>query len=187
MMTRRIFLASPLVFRSVHAAQGSQWAPLRITIPDTPVVDQHGRSLRFHSDLIFGRTVAINFIFTTCTTICTPLTAVFRKLQKNTAGEPVHLISISVDPDHDRPEKLEEFAKRFDADPNWTFVTGRSSDINVLLKALESFTVDKLSHTSLVLIGNAAADHWTRISGFSPAPVLAGTLREAASFTKGRS
>src|SRR6185503_4496540 len=51
-------------------------------IPDTIVYDQNGKKLRFYSDLVKGKTVAINFIFTTCTTICPPLTATFRKLQQ---------------------------------------------------------------------------------------------------------
>ena len=182
MISRRMFLAAPLVFGcpSSLPCQTSQWSSIRTALPNTPVLDQHGRHLRFYSDLVAGRTVAINFIFTTCTTICTPLTAVFREVQKNTASEAVHLISISVDPESDRPETLAQFAKQFGAGPNWSFVTGQPSDINDLLRSLEAFTVDKLGHTPLVLIGNEPANRWTRITGFSPVPVLVATLREAA-------
>jgi len=51
-------------------------------IPDVLVYDQTGKQLEFTSDLIKGKTVAINFIFTTCTTICPPLTATFRRVQQ---------------------------------------------------------------------------------------------------------
>src|SRR4030095_15157902 len=69
-------------------------------VPDVAVVDQNGKRLNFYSDLVKGKTVAINFVFTTCTTICTPLTATFRRVQQELAAQslPVQLISVSVDP-----------------------------------------------------------------------------------------
>lgn len=51
-------------------------------IPDTIVYDQDGRRLSFYNDLVKGKTVAINFLFTNCTTICPPLAATFRKVQQ---------------------------------------------------------------------------------------------------------
>jgi len=74
-------------------------------IPDIPIVDQNGNRLNFYSDLIKDKTVAINFIFTTCTTICPPLTATFRRVQQElaTSAPDAKLISISVDPTTDTP------------------------------------------------------------------------------------
>ena len=172
-------LVPVLIFcRFVAAAE--QWRPLQI--PDVPVVDQNGKALRFYTDLVRGETVAINFIFTTCRTICTPLTANFRKLQKSLGDEPMKLISISVDPETDKPSVLRNFAASYGAAPGWTFVTGTAQDIETLLKALEAFTGDKTAHTSATLIGNDAARHWTRASGLSPADSLKALLFEAASF-----
>lgn len=147
-----LWLAAVLLFVSAPtlASAGDSWMPLREPIPDTPVIDQNGHPLHFYSDLVKGRTVAIDFIFTSCSTICQPLTANFRKLQKSTAAGTLHLISISVDPDVDRPKVLRDFAAGFGAEPGWTFVTGKRSDIGALLKALDAFTGDKTSHTSMV-------------------------------------
>src|SRR6185503_17054624 len=91
-------------------------------IPDVRVYDENGNALRFYTDLVKGKTVAINFIFTTCTTICPPLTATFRRVQQDlTEGATdVQLISISVDPTTDTPERLREFAAKFKAGPRWT-------------------------------------------------------------------
>ena len=61
-----------------------------LKIPDTPVYDQNGRRLRFYTDVVKGKTVAINFIFTTCTTICPPLTATFRKVQQELGARSGH-------------------------------------------------------------------------------------------------
>src|SRR5262245_57835471 len=52
-------------------------------MPDVRVYDQKGAQKSFYTDLVKGKTVAINFIFTTCTTICPPLTATFRKVQQD--------------------------------------------------------------------------------------------------------
>jgi protein SCO1 len=152
-------------------------------IPDVPVVDQDGKELKFYSDLVKDKTVAINFIFTTCTTVCPPLTATFRKVQQTLGergGKDVHLISISVDPATDTPTRLKGFAEKFKAGPGWTFVTGGVPEINSLLRALGAGVADKNDHTPTVLVGNDRAGHWTRAYGLAPAASLVKVIDEAA-------
>ena len=155
-----------------------------LNIPDTTVYDQDGRKLNFYTDLVKGKTVAINFIFTTCTTICPPLTATFRRVQQSleeSAGKDIQLISISVDPATDVPERLKEFSAKFKAGPNWKFITGSKPEIDELLRALGGFVPDKIDHTPLILIGNDSAKFWTRTYGLAPASQIASLVREAAS------
>jgi cytochrome oxidase Cu insertion factor (SCO1/SenC/PrrC family) len=152
-------------------------------IPDVPVVDQRGRKLNFYSDLVRGKTVAVNFVFTTCTTICPPLTATFRKVQQelgDRVGRDVELISVSVDPVTDTPERLTSFSEKFKAGPGWTFVTGGKPEIDSLLKALGASAPDKNDHTPMILIGNDVAGYWTRTYGLSPAATLVKAIDEAA-------
>ena len=154
-----------------------------LRIPDSAVLDQDGRRINFYTDLIKGKTVIINFIFTTCTNICPSLTATFRGLQQDLrerAGREVHLISISVDPTTDVPERLKQYSTRFKAGPGWTFVTGSKSEIDPLLKALGALVAIKTDHTPMVLIGNDAAGYWTRTYGLSPRSALLKTIDEAA-------
>ncbi|HZI62485.1 MAG TPA: SCO family protein [Pyrinomonadaceae bacterium] len=144
-------------------------------IPHARVLDQNGKQLNFYNDLIKGKSVAINFVFTTCTAICPSLAATFRRVQQEarTRGLDVQLISISVDPTVDTPERLQDFAKKFKAEPGWTFVTGDKSEIDALLQALGAGVTNKNDHTPMVLIGNEAADQWTRAYGLSsPAKIL---------------
>jgi protein SCO1 len=158
-------------------------SPTSLRIPDTAVLDQNGRKLNFYTDLVKGKTVIINFIFTTCTTICPPLTATFRRVQQELgerAGRDVHLISISVDPTIDVPERLKEFAAQFKAGPGWTFVTGNRLEIDGLLKALGAAVADKNDHTPMILVGNDAANYWTRTYGLAPASTLVKAVDEAA-------
>jgi cytochrome oxidase Cu insertion factor (SCO1/SenC/PrrC family) len=153
-------------------------------IPDTTVYDQDGRKLRFYADLVKGKTVAINFIFTTCTTICPPLTATFRRVQQelgDRTGRDIELISISVDPTTDVPERLKSFAAKFNARQGWTFVTGSKPEIDLLLAALGAKVANKNDHSPMILIGNEAAGNWTRTYGLASPTTLVKMITDAAS------
>jgi cytochrome oxidase Cu insertion factor (SCO1/SenC/PrrC family) len=153
-----------------------------IEIPDVIVYDQNGRKLSFYSDLVKGKTVAINFIFTTCTTICPPLTATMRRVQQQLSDgrENIQLISITVDPATDVPARLKSFAEKFGARPGWAFVTGNKTDIDRLLSALGAYVADPADHSPLVLIGNEGARFWTRSYGLVSPSVLTGLITQAA-------
>ena len=149
-------------------------------IPDVPVLDQTGRRLNFYTDLVKGKTVAINFIFTTCTTVCPPLGATFARVQKELAGRDVHLISISVDPATDTPERLKAWGEKFKAGPGWTLVTGAKPQVDELLKALGAATASPSDHTPTVLVGNDAKGQWTRAYGLAPPSKLVQLINDAA-------
>jgi protein SCO1/2 len=144
-----------------------------LSIPDVPLVDQDGRPVHFYSDLVKGRVVAMSFIFTSCTTICPPIGANFARLQKLLAGRDVQLISISVDPAVDNPERLKAWAGKFGAGPGWTLVTGDRDEVVRLLKALGVYTAAVSDHSPLVLLGNDAGHRWTRAYGLTAPARLA--------------
>ena len=145
-----------------------------LAIPDVLLLDQQGRKVRFYSGLVKGKVVAINFIFTTCTTICPPMGATFAKVQKlmGDRGKDVHLISVTLDPLTDTPESLRAWAAKFDARPGWTLVTGPKPEVDRLLRALGSYVSQKEDHAPLVLVGNDSRRLWTRADGLSSAAKL---------------
>jgi cytochrome oxidase Cu insertion factor (SCO1/SenC/PrrC family) len=153
-----------------------------MNIPDAAVLDQNGKQLNFYSDLVKNKTVAINFIFTTCTAICPSLAATFRRVQQDAAtrGIEVQLISISVDPTTDTPERLRDFAAKFKAGSNWTFVTGDKAMIDSVLQALGAAVANKNDHTPMILIGNEASDYWTRAYGLTSPVKIVDLLADAA-------
>src|SRR5439155_4118433 len=153
-----------------------------LKIPNAQVYDQDGRRISFYNDLIKGRVVAINFIFTTCTTICPPMTATFRRVQQELGarGSEARLISVSVDPATDTPERLRDFAAKFKAGPGWTFVTGDKTEIESLLQSLGAAVDDKNDHTPMILVGNDPAGYWTRAYGLSSPAALVKVMTEAA-------
>ena len=155
----------------------------KMSIPDVELLDQNGRKVRFYKDLVKGKVVAVNFIFTTCTTVCPPLGATFARVQKELgerAGRDVHLISISVDPANDTPERLKAWSEKFRAAAGWTLVTGPKPQVDELLRALGAGTAAPSDHTPTVLIGNDAAGQWTRAYGLARPAVLIELINAAA-------
>lgn len=158
----------------------------RMQVPDVELFDQDGRKLRFYSDLVKGKVVAINFIFTTCTTICPPLGATFRRVQTELgerAGRDVQLISVSVDPVTDTPARLKAWGEKFKAAPGWTLVTGDKAQVDELLRALAASTARPEDHSPTVLIGNDAKGQWTRTYGLARPSQLIKLINAASAGT----
>lgn len=142
----------------------------KMNIPNIEVLDQNGRKIHFYTDLVKGQTVVINFIFTTCTTICPPLGATFARVQKelgDKVGRDVRFISISVDPATDTPERLKAWGAKFHAGEGWTFVTGYKPNVDELLRVLGASFARREDHSPTVLIGNDAHGTWTRTYGLA--------------------
>ncbi|WP_233613096.1 MULTISPECIES: SCO family protein [Corallococcus] len=153
---------------------------LDVTVPDVTLVDQHGRQVKLWSDLVRGQTVAINFIFTRCKTICTPVTATLdRARQQLGRGANVRFISITLDVNNDTPERLAKFAEPFHPGPNWSFLTGEPAKVKEALVALGGYVPDKESHRPLVLIGNALTSKWTRVDGLGSPSRIVEAVKEA--------
>ena len=151
----------------------------KMVIPDVEVLDQNGNVLHFYSDLIKGKTVAINFIFTNCTTICPPLAATFARVQKDLGdktGRVVHFISISVDPLTDTPERLKAWGAKFKAGDGWTFVTGEKQEVDKLLNALGASVSRREDHSPTVIVGNDLKGVWTRTYGLARSTQIVGLI-----------
>lgn len=164
----------------------------KASIPDVMLLNQHGKQVRFYSDLVKNKVVAINFIFTTCTTICPPMGVHFSNLQKlmgERVGKDFHLISVSVDPVIDTPQRLKAWGEKFKAGPGWTLLTGAKHDVVKLLRALGVFTADKWDHTPIVLTGNEVTGRWTRVNGLASPAKLAEIISDllASAATKSSS
>ncbi|HEY6659702.1 MAG TPA: SCO family protein [Pyrinomonadaceae bacterium] len=154
----------------------------KMSIPDVEVLDQDGNALHFYRDLVKDKTVAINFIFTNCTTICPPLAATFARVQKemgDKVGKDVHFISISVDPLTDTPERLKAWGAKFKAGAGWTFVTGEKQEMDKLLNALGAAVSKREDHTPAMIIGNDAKGVWTRTYGLAKTGQIVGLILDA--------
>jgi cytochrome oxidase Cu insertion factor (SCO1/SenC/PrrC family) len=171
---------------AAEPAQPALPAPQRIErlqIPDVTLVDQDGRPVRLYRDLIQGKVVAVNFVFTSCTAVCPPMGAIFGQVRKqlgDRAGRDVHLISVSVDPATDTPARMKEWGARFGAGPGWTLVTGPGADIARVLKAFGVYTANLNDHSPQVIVGNDARGEWTRAYGLAPPTTMLALLDQVA-------
>jgi protein SCO1 len=156
-------------------------ADAREPIPDIAVLDQTGRTLNFYSDLVKGNVVAVNFVFTSCRAICPQLGATSAALSRDLAkfNDPRYrVISVSIDPDTDTPERLRAWSAHFGAAPGWTLVTGNKRDIETLQRALQVYSADKDLHSGSFLLGDASTDTWKRVAGTTPPARLADAMHE---------
>lgn len=97
--------------------------PRLYPLPAFSLVDEAGRP--FGPERLAGKVSVVNFIFTSCPTVCPGLTAKMARLQGRITAPEVQLVSVSVDPDNDTPEVLRAYGDRFGRDPSrWSFVTG---------------------------------------------------------------
>jgi protein SCO1/2 len=126
-------------------------------IPNLVVQDQFGRDKQFYSDLVEGKLVAINFIFTRCEMICPISGFKFSQLRKAIAADDqitFDLISMTTDAPYDSPERLKVWAEKFGAGGGWSQITGDKKTMDTLLKSMQAFAADRLDHTTLILLMN---------------------------------
>jgi protein SCO1/2 len=136
--------------------------------PNIELITQDGKKVHFFDDLIKGKIVAIDFIYTTCQYACPLETARMAQVQKklgDRVGNDIFFYSISIDPDHDTPEVLKEYMQKYNIGPGWTFLTGKKEDITFLSKRLGVYSDPRINadgHLPHLLIGNEATNTWIR-------------------------
>jgi protein SCO1/2 len=163
-----------------HAtAPASEAAQVPVTVENVSVLDAAGRPLHFASDVVGDKIVAVTFVYTSCTTVCPVMSAIFANVQAELGerlGRDVRLITVSIDPANDSPARMAETAKRFGAKSGWLWITGSVGAIETVLKGLGVYTPDIVSHPPTVLIGDGRKRQWTRLYGFVAPEEVTGHL-----------
>ncbi len=146
-----------------------------------------GRTLRFYADLLRGKIVLINFIFTACGDICPTVNQTLARVQQRLGervGRDIFLYSLSLDPEHDTPQLLRLYAEAFEAGPGWLFLTGRPDDIELLRHRLGFVysdpvrDADRSQHLGAVRIGNEPLHLWTMCPGLAaPEAIVRSVMR----------
>lgn len=103
-------------------------------VSDFSLTDQNGQTVQ-RKDLL-GKVWIASFIFTRCTTFCPQVTGTLAQLQSEFLNqEGLLFVSISVDPEHDTPAVLKDYATKFGADPkHWMFLTGEQDRVYQLIQ-----------------------------------------------------
>jgi protein SCO1/2 len=138
--------------------------PILGQVPDFHLTDQTGRA--FDGSALTGHVWVADFVYTTCDGPCPMMSSQMHQVQNRTEETPdVRLVSFTVDPVHDTPQVLAEYAKHFKYDAaRWSFLTGEQAALNDLgINGFKLNAVDgSLTHsTRFVLV-----DRTRRIRGY---------------------
>jgi len=138
------------------------------SIPPVQLVRDDGKVVSLPDEMDDGRPVVLNFVFTTCTSICPLLSAVFAEFDRRLGSDrdKVHLMSISIDPEEDTPARLREYARRYNAGPEWRHYTGTLEASRTVQRAFDVYRGDKMNHTAVTLLRAAPGQPWHRLEGF---------------------
>ncbi|MGZ3439882.1 MAG: SCO family protein [Polyangia bacterium] len=149
-------------------------------LPHVTMVRDDGKKVSFPEDLDDGRPLVLNFVFTTCATICPVMSQVFSQLQDKLGADrtKIHMVSISIDPEQDRPARLAEYAKKLQAGPQWRLYTGTVQASEAVQRAFDAYRGDKMNHTPITFLRAAPGQRWVRIDGFASADELANEVRD---------
>ena len=152
--------------------------------PDLTMDAHDGAQVDLASALDPAHPVFLNFIFTSCSTICPVMSATFAQARKDLGDEAdaVRMISISVDPEYDTPARLKEYAGRFGAGSGsgsgWKFLTGHLSDVIRVQRAFDAYRDGKLNHAPLTFLRVPGKTQWVRLEGFPSAAELVREYRQ---------
>jgi protein SCO1/2 len=143
---------------------------------DLKVMTHEGKEVRFYTDILRNRIVLISAFYLNCSTACPLQNVVLSRLQSllgDRFGRDIFIVSVSVDPENDRPELVREYAKVFDAKKGWTFLTGKKINVDWINYKLGYYTEDPESHPTTYLLGNVGTGHWMKIRPDAKAETLA--------------
>jgi protein SCO1/2 len=163
------------------ASAGNRWGA--DYFPNVALTTHEGATVRLYDDLLKGKSVAINVIYTSCKDECPLETARMVQVQKllgERMGKDIFFYSISIDPVRDTPEVLKNYASKFGVGPGWLFLTGKPEDIKLVTKKLglsrnaDSYSKD--GHSASLMVGNEPTGQWMRNSAVDNPQFLAATM-----------
>jgi protein SCO1 len=151
-------------------------------LPDMVLLDQDGQQVRFYSDLIKDKSVLISFFYTSCSYTCLRQGKVFSDLQNELGdrlGKDIFLISVTIDPETDTPERLKSWGKQYSLRKGWTLVTGGKIEMEKLVGHLTGNPLGRLqTHVPFIYLGNDKKSHWTATYGLAAPKSLVRQIEE---------
>src|SRR5437660_11148918 len=156
------------VLLAVATAATVSRATVNYETPAVMLVRADGKSVSLPHELDDGRPVLLNFIFTTCSSVCPLTSRTLEEFQDKLGSEAarVHVMSISIDPEQDTPARLTEYARKFHAGPEWQYYTRTLAASIAAQRAFDVYRGEKMSHTAVTLLRAAPGKPWLRIEGF---------------------
>ena len=181
-----VFVAAALLAPAVSAQDAvARVAKARGYFTDSVLQAQDGKSLRFYSDVLEGRVVLLNFVFTECGDACPLITHKLLQARQALGAQAgaVRFVSITIDPEHETPQTMAAFARKHGAvDPQWLWLSGSKSNIELVTKRLGAYTDTREEHFTGLIAGNLRPDRWVKLRPDAPPEAIAEQLRRIGEF-----
>ncbi len=178
-----IIASGALAPAAAHEMAGMDHATRSIrayTVPAVHLLRDDGKDVSLREEMDDGRPVVLNFIFTTCTDICPLMSSVLEQFQRRLGADAagVHVMSISIDPEHDTPARLAAYARKYHAGPGWQHYGGTLGASVTAQQAFDVYRGGKMSHTAVTLMRAAPGKPWLRLDGVVGPDALVRAYRE---------
>jgi protein SCO1/2 len=167
-------LTSPALVQAHEAkhAQHEQRLPTIGAAPDFALTSQDGAEVTLRD--FRGKVVAVSFIYTSCPDVCPMLSDKLARVQDALGpdfGSRVAFLSITVDPEHDTPAVLKEYAEALDADlAGWSFLTGEPAAVREVARrygvAVAPAADGQVDHTLLTTLIDRQGDMRVQYLGY---------------------
>jgi protein SCO1 len=151
--------------------------------PNVALLDHTGRSVRFYDDVMKGRKVLLNVMYSVCSNVCTPATRNLIEARRLLGDEAngLHFVSMSLTPLSDTPEALRAYKKLHGIDASWTFLTGTPQSMETAQRALgfigDDDTDDLLSHSAMARLCDERNLRWSHVNTLLSARSIARMIR----------
>ena len=151
--------------------------------PNVSLTTQDGTVVRFYDDMLKGKAVAVNTMYTSCKDECPLETARLVQVQRllgERMGRDIFFYSITTDPKNDTPKVLKTYAEKFGVGPGWLFLTGSDEDLKLVVKKLGLSSARDVArrdgHSASLMLGNEPTGQWMRNSAVDNPRFLATTI-----------
>ena len=167
------------ILAPVAATAQSPWG--RDYFPNVTLTTQDNKKVKFYDDVLKGKVLVVNFMFTKCGDVCPLDTAQLKKVSEilgDKMGKSIFFYSISVDPANDTPAALAEFKKKYEIGKGWTFLTAKMEDVTLIQNklGLEPAGDTPTAHSTSIILANEPAGQWIKRSPYENPQMLANLL-----------
>ncbi|MEZ5941086.1 MAG: SCO family protein [Planctomycetaceae bacterium] len=165
---------------------------------NVPMTNQFGKQIRFVDDLVAGKALIVNTMYSRCRGTCPGTSATLESLRTTLSpifGQNLSMVSFTLEPEYDTPEVLARYAKIYGAGKrvdhlcDWHFLSGTPENTRILRYSLDFYDLDPridsdvTEHDALLLFGNETTDRWAVLPAELREPLLIETIRRVAGTT----
>lgn len=143
--------------RSLHA----------YAVSDIPLIDQDGNRTTLARLLASETPVMLNFIYTSCSSVCPLMTTAFAHARATIGDTDVNMISISIDPEYDTPARLRAYKSARGLRGDWHFLTGEPEAVTAAQRAFDAYRGGKMNHAAIAFLRARPGAPWLRLEGLT--------------------